>query len=265
MSTSPTTPQLPVRVAPASASDLVVHGIRTLLEPYAGTVEVTGLPVRSGVGPPRRSDRPDVVLLDDVGTDDRGLQQLIDLRTEAPDVPVVLYTDADDERVLLRSLRAGARGYVLKSRPTADLVQDLVSVAGGAQVADGDLAVRAAAMAARLVDLDRSPAALLGLTPREVEVLGRLGDGATARQIGAELFVSHETIRSHLKRIYRKLGVHDRPSALRRAQQEGIVPVDGEARGGHDLGGGADGAGADGEAIPGDRGPAGGAAPEHAE
>ncbi len=224
MSTATTTPDLPVRVAPTSASELVVHGLRTLLEPFQGTIEVTGPSPASSALPPTRAARPDVVLLDDVGTDDGGLQQLSDLRSGAPDVPVVLYTDADDERMLLRSLRAGARGYVLKSRPTRELVDDLVKVAGGAQVADPDLAVRAAALAARLVDLDRSPAALLGLTPREVEVLGRLGDGATAREIGAELFVSHETIRSHLKRIYRKLGVHDRPSALRRAQEEGIVP-----------------------------------------
>jgi DNA-binding NarL/FixJ family response regulator len=219
MATAPNIPNLPVRVAPASTSELVVRGLRTLLEPFQGTIEVTG-PTSSGTGSQRR---PDVVLLDDVGTEDGGIEQLLDLRSKAPDVPVVLLTDVDDERHLLRTLRAGARGYVLKSRPAADLVADLVRVAGGAQVADPDLAVRAAALAARLVDLDRSPAALLGLTPREVEVLGRLGDGATAREIGAELYVSHETIRSHLKRIYRKLGVHDRPSALRRAQEEGIV------------------------------------------
>ncbi|HMU79708.1 MAG TPA: helix-turn-helix transcriptional regulator, partial [Microthrixaceae bacterium] len=74
-----------------------------------------------------------------------------------------------------------------------------------------------------LLDLDRSPAALLGLSDREVEVLDRLQSGATARSIGHELYVSHETVRSHLKRIYRKLGVHDRAGALARAREEGIL------------------------------------------
>ena len=90
-------------------------------------------------------------------------------------------------------------------------------------VVDPEVALRAVALAARLLDLDRSPAALLGLSDREVEVLDRLQSGATARSIGHELYVSHETVRSHLKRIYRKLGVHDRAGALARAREEGIL------------------------------------------
>jgi DNA-binding NarL/FixJ family response regulator len=208
-----TSPPIPLRVRAANPSELVVHGLRSMLEPFRSTVVLD------------ESGDIDVVLLDTSGTDDGGLALLATLRSELPSAPVVVYTRLDDERTLMRALRAGARGYVITSRSPQGLVDDLVQVADGQMVVDHDLAVRAAALAARLVDLDRSPAALLGLTSREVEVLGRLVDGATAREIGAELFVSHETIRSHLKRIYRKLGVHDRPSAVLRAQQEGILPV----------------------------------------
>ena len=203
-------PHLPVRVAPVSASELVVHGLRTLLEPFRGTVDVD-------------DRRPDIVLLDTSGRGEAGITDLVRVRRSVPDTAVLVLTDLDDERALLRALRTGAQGYVRSPRPTDGLVQDLLRVAAGELVVDGDLAVRATALAARLLDLDRSPAELLGLTEREVEVLSRLEDGATAREIGVELFVSHETIRSHLKRIYRKLGVHDRPSAVRRARQEGIL------------------------------------------
>ena len=221
MSTPHATPPIPVRVALTHASELVVHGLRSMLEPFRSTIEV--------IGTMPDADRPDVILVDSFGIDDGGLADVTALRAARPDVDVVLYTEADDERLLLRALRAGVRGYVLKSRTAADLVDDVVRVASGQVVVDPDLAVRSASLAARLIDLDRTPAALLGLTAREVDVLEQLESGATAREIGVQLYVSHETVRSHLKRIYRKLGVHDRPSAVLRARQEGILRDDGSA------------------------------------
>jgi len=142
---------------------------------------------------------------------------------EATERPVLVISEHTDERTLLRLFRAGITGYATRPTEARTLVDQVVDVAGGQMVVDAEVALRAVALAARLLDLDRSPAALLGLSDREVEVLDRLQSGATARSIGHELYVSHETVRSHLKRIYRKLGVHDRAGALARAREEGIL------------------------------------------
>lgn len=210
-------PSVPVRAVPATSNELVLRGLRTALEPFAAFVELL---------PPDAARAADVVVLDTSGLPDHGVPAAVEART-LTDLPILVIDEDPDERALLRFLRAGVQGYVVRSRDARRLADHVVAAANGELVVDADVAVRAAALAARLIDLERSPAALLGLSGREVEVLMRLDSGATAREIGAELYVSHETVRSHLKRIYRKLGVHDRAAALERAREEGIIPAEG--------------------------------------
>ena len=213
MNTPRLSPSVPVRVAPATSNELVLHGLRSAFEPFSAVVDLVE---------PAAAQRADVVLLDTTGLADSGVIAATQAR-DVTDRPILVVVEHGDERTLLRFLRAGVRGYVVRPLEPRLLVDAVVAVAGGELVVDADVAVRAAAFAARLIDLEQSPAALLGLSDREVEVLVRLQSGETARQIGAELFVSHETVRSHLKRIYRKLGVHDRAAALQRAHDEHIL------------------------------------------
>lgn len=213
MNTPRLSPSVPVRVAPATSSELVLRGIRNTFEPFAAFVDLLT---------PEASRRADVIVLDTTGLADSGVVAATEAR-ELTDRPILVIADQSDERTLLRFLRVGVRGYVARPREPRRLVEDVIAVAHGDLVVDPDVAVRAAAFAARLLDLEQSPASLLGLSDREVEVLVKLDSGETARQIGAELYVSHETVRSHLKRIYRKLGVHDRAGALQRAHEERIL------------------------------------------
>jgi len=207
----------PVR---ADTSDL-----RARLEPHRNDVHILG---------PGQSSSAEVLVLDVSASDGsvlEGVSRLVD-RSAAPVLAVFdpadgrsdAMGDGDDVHTVLRILRAGASGCIRRPGDGSRLVDAIVTVAAGDPVLDHDLAVRAAVASARLLDLDRSPADLIGLSRREVEVLERLDSGATARQIGAELFVSHETVRSHLKRVYRKLGVHDRSAAVERARLDGILP-----------------------------------------
>lgn len=207
-------PSIPVRVAPATSNELATHGLRSALEPYAAAIELLDITA---------AQRADVVLLDTAGLPEGGVAETAATVTHLGR-PVLVLTDHADERTLLRLLRAGARGVVSRPYEPPRLVEHLVTLAGGGIAVDPDAAVRATLLASRLLDLDRPPAELLGISRREVQVLELLADGATAREIGARLFVSHETVRSHLKRIYRKLGVHDRDAAVRRSEQEGILP-----------------------------------------
>ena len=206
-------PSVPVRVAPATSNELVLHGLRSTFDPFSAFVDLL---------PPEAARGADVVVLDTTGLPADGVPAAAEA-IQATGRPVLVLAEQGDERALLRFLRAGARGYVARPREARRLVEDVVAVANGELVIDPEVACKAAVLAARLLDLDQSPATLLGLSEREVQVLDRLQSGATAREIGAELYVSHETVRSHLKRIYRKLGVHDRTAALERAHEEGIL------------------------------------------
>ncbi len=209
-------PSVPVRAVPATSNELVLRALRSTFEPYAAAVELLS---------PDEARSANVVLLDTSGLADDGVPAATEARSITT-MPILVLAERTDERTLLRLLRTGVQGYVSKPREARRLVDDVIAAANGEIVVDADVAVRAAALAARLIDLDRSPASLLGLSDREVEVLTRLDSGATAREIGAELYVSHETVRSHLKRIYRKLGVHDRAAAIDRAREEGVLPLD---------------------------------------
>lgn len=205
---------IPLRVATPSRHGSAPQGLHDIFDQYAAFIELVG-PTSNGA---------DVILLDTSGLPDSGVP-VASAVVAGGHRPVLVLSEDSDERVLLRMLRAGVGGFVVKPRDDRRLVEDLVAVASGDLVVDPGAAQRAAVLAARLLDLDRPPAELLGLSHREVEVLERLAEGATARQIGNDLFVSHETVRSHLKRIYRKLGVHDRSAAISRAREEGVLPA----------------------------------------
>lgn len=207
-------PATPLRVAPATSNDAVLRGLRSAFGPAVAVVTLVD---------PATPQRADVVFLDTSGLTDSGVSTATDA-TRRSDRPLLVLADRRDERVLLRMLRAGVRGFVVRPREPRRLLADLVAVSAGEIVVDPEVAVPAALLAARMLDFGRSPAELLGLSGREVQVLTRLDSGASAREVGADLYVSHETIRSHLKRIYRKLGVHDRNSALARARQDGVIP-----------------------------------------
>lgn len=230
-------PASPVRVvvtaSDPSRSGATTEWARSLLEGYRVYVQLLG---------PGASPGADVVLLDagearrlvvdsvvrTVEQSTRPVLVVLDPH-DSPDVPSdrlgsAVGSEDSDERSVLRLLRAGARGCVIRPDDPLRLLEAIVTVASGEVALDHHVAVRAAALSARLIDLDRSPADLLGLSRRELEVLERLDGGSTARMIGSELYVSHETVRSHLKRIYRKLGVHDRAAAVERARLDGLLP-----------------------------------------
>lgn len=201
-----------IHVAPALPDAAAMPRLQRRFDGLSSVVEVVA---------PGSPAHTDVTVLHAAGQPDHGVPAAAAIARGGR--PVLVVSDHGDERVLLRMLRAGVRGYLVEPVDQPRLLDAVLDVAAGGLVVDADVASRAALLAARLIDLDRPPAELLGLSDREVQVLDRLAGGATAREVGSALFVSHETVRSHLKRIYRKLGVHDRDAALRRAREEGVL------------------------------------------
>ena len=116
----------------------------------------------------------------------------------------------------------GVSGYLLKSMDGAALADHLERAHGGDVVVDPTMAAQIAKRAA-LRQHDTWPGGDLGLTKRESQVLGLLADGLSNTLIASELMVGEETVKTHLRNLYRKLGVNDRAQAVATALRQGII------------------------------------------
>ncbi|HEY5578955.1 MAG TPA: response regulator transcription factor [Acidimicrobiia bacterium] len=172
--------------------------------------------------------QPDVVVLDVLMPGLSGLDVLDKIIYAAPDSKVVLLTSSESEEDMLKAIKTGARGYVVKSTPLPELVKGIDDViAGGAAISP--------AMGGKLFDtvrhLLRHREIIAGrkptLTGREVEVLGLIAQGRTSREIGDLLYISENTVKNHVRNILDKLGLHSRNEAVMYAVREDLISVDG--------------------------------------
>lgn len=216
----------PVRVALANDDPIIIEGLRSLLGGFPERVEVVatfrGEPDVSCS--PQEAPEADVLLLDAHSRRAGGIEAARRILAQDPPFRVVVFTSATDQRLLLQALRMGVAGYLRKATTAEQLVADLEAVRDGEVVVDRDLATRATVLAARRADLGDWAGAHLGLSARESEVLVRLAQGRSPKEVAGDLGVSAETIRTHVRHIYRKLDVSDRASAVAAAWREGVVP-----------------------------------------
>ncbi|GLY48680.1 response regulator transcription factor [Lentzea sp. NBRC 102530] len=159
---------------------------------------------------------PDVVLMDVRMPGMDGVEAVAVLRRRAPSCRVVMLTTFDDEDYVVRSLRAGATGYLLKDLPSQELAAAVRLAAAGVAQFDPAAAARLAAALERTGD--REP-----LTVREAEVLRLVASGATNREIADRLHLSEGTVKNHISRILGRLGLRDRTQAALYAQSNGLV------------------------------------------
>jgi DNA-binding NarL/FixJ family response regulator len=164
--------------------------------------------------------RPDVVVMDVVMPVLDGLEATRRIVERAADVKVVMLTSTEDVDVGLVGLRAGAVGYLSKSLPPESLPAALAAARNGEAVVSRRMTTALVESVRRLREDGaglrpvRSP-----LTPREWEVLDLLCDGLSTDGIADRLFLSDETVRSHVKKILRKLGVRSRGEAVEVARR----------------------------------------------
>jgi DNA-binding NarL/FixJ family response regulator len=214
---------LPMRLVIVDDHQMVLDGLKAMLGPYTDQVLVVGEASDPGeaVSLVTTLD-PDAVLLDVRLRGASGLDLCGDILAARPACKVVFLTVYDDEQYLYQALRVGAAGFLLKRIRGGELVDYLRRIADGEVLIDPALAGRVALSAARLHSGEFWPGAHLGLTQRESEVLSLLVAGLTNRAIAAKLVVSEETVKTHSRGIYRKLGVSDRAAAVTVALREGV-------------------------------------------
>ncbi|MDX3524110.1 response regulator transcription factor [Streptomyces scabiei] len=175
--------------------------------------------------------RPDVVLMDIRMPTVDGLTATERLRTRAdgPQVVVLTTFHADDQ--VLRALRAGAAGFVLKDTPPADIVDAVRRVAAGDPVLSPAVTRRLMAHAAGALGTrrDTARARLAVLNDREREVAVAVGRGASNAEIAAELFLSVATVKTHVSRVLAKLGLNNRVQIALLTYDAGLLEDDGHS------------------------------------
>jgi DNA-binding NarL/FixJ family response regulator len=216
-------PRRPLRLVIIDDHQMVLDGLTAMLRPYREQVEIAGESSDAREAAQLVAEqKPDAVLLDVRLRGTSGLDLCTEILARVPGCKVVFLTVYDDEQYLYQALRVGASGFLLKRIRGGELVDHLCRICEGEILIDPALAGRVALSAARLHSGEFWPGAHLGLTQRESEVLSLLVAGLSNRAIAAKLVVSEETVKTHSRGIYRKLGVSDRAGAVAAALREGV-------------------------------------------
>jgi two-component system response regulator DevR len=153
--------------------------------------------------------RPDVVLMDIRLPGEGGIEVTRQLSQHYPETHVVMLTSYIDEDLLVRSIRAGAAGYVLKQVGTDELLRAVRAAAQGEAVLDPATTSRLFARVREVEDRDDRDA-FRELSPRELDVLGEVARGETNAVIGRKLNLSEKTVRNYVSRMLEKLGLSNR-------------------------------------------------------
>lgn len=218
-------PEMAIRVLIVDDQSLIRRGTEALLQATPG-IAVVGV-VGSGQEAVDQASRmrPDVVLIEVSLSAGDGLGTIRSITSRCPQANILVVTRQDDPEQALRAIEAGAVGYVLKDISAANLVQAIKHVASGRAMLNPRLARymigRLAARNGNALQELRSK----GLTSREIEILLTLARGMSDREIATHHFLAEATIKSHLKAIYRKLGVRNRAQAAAFAASRGLLDV----------------------------------------
>lgn len=161
-----------------------------------------------------RTHRPDITLMDMQMPEMNGFDALIAIRTECPDARVIMLTTYTGDVQILRALRAGAQGYLLKSTLHRDLLETIRAVHAGKKA----LSPEASYEIAQHGTDD-------ALTPREIDVLRLIAAGNSNKRVADKLSIGEASVKSHVENILSKLGANDRTHAVTIALRRGIIEL----------------------------------------
>ncbi|TJZ58970.1 response regulator transcription factor [Streptomyces piniterrae] len=219
-------PQHPIRVFLLDDHEVVRRGVQDLLdaEPDIEVVGDAGTADHALARGPAL--RPHVAVLDVRLPDGDGISVCRELRSRMPGLACLMLTSFDDDDALLDAIMSGAAGYVLKEIKGSDLVAAVRTVASGRSMLDPATTARLMnSLRGEESEAEPEADALSGLSPREREILGLIGEGLTNRQIGARLYLSEKTVKNHISRLLAKLGVERRIQAAVLATQAHPSPA----------------------------------------
>lgn len=159
--------------------------------------------------------KPDIIMMDIQLPEMNGVEATQKIKSNFPDIEIIIVTVFEDNELVFNALRAGASGYVTKSANYLELLAALNEVVKGG----APMSTKIARMVINNFHLNLdSP-----LTKREKEVLRMIADGKTYSQISDQLFIARETAKTHIRHIYEKLQVNKKSDAIAKAQKQRLI------------------------------------------
>ncbi len=214
----------PIRVLLIDDQTLFREALATLLSVYED-LEVVGTAV-NGQEALELAGRltPQVVLMDLRMPVMGGAEATRRILSQSPEVRVIVLTTFDDDDDVFECLRGGAAGYLLKDSPPDKLVEAIRAVARGESFLQPSITAKVLAELSRLEPQAHPPPTLPEpLTDRELEILGKIAEGLSNKQIAARLHLAGGTVKNYVTAILGKLGVSDRTQAALKARDLGLV------------------------------------------
>jgi DNA-binding NarL/FixJ family response regulator len=205
------------RVLLADDHQIVRQGLRSLLEKAGHEVVGEASDGREALKLARTLS-PDIAVLDLSMPLLNGLDAAHEIRRIAPEIKTILLTMYTDKAYVLQALRAGARGYVLKTQAAEDLIRAIREISRGEVYLSPGVALSVVDAYLQKTDPDADP-----LTPRERQTLQLIAEGKSTKEIARVLSISFKTAESHRNRIMKKLDIHEVAGLVRYAIRRGLV------------------------------------------
>ncbi len=210
----------PIRVFLADEHGVIRAALRTILARVPG-VEVVGEAARGEEAVDAIGSLQPSVAIVDLGSSELARRDTIRaLREVSPETGVIVFTDRIHASLAVESIRSGARGYLSKSASAEEIIAAIRAVAAGGGVVSPEVAGK---LLVRLHAKTAAPSETGPLSAREVEVLDLVSHGIPSHGIASRMQISAETVKSHLKNAYQKLGAADRAHAVALALRNGLL------------------------------------------
>ena len=205
----------PIRILTADDHPLLRYGVAALIgaEPDMELVAQASTG-REAIEQFRRH-QPDVTLMDLQMPGMNGIEAIIAIRSEFPNARIIVVTTYSGDVQVTRALKAGARAYILKGNLAGELLETIRAVHAGQRRIPTEVAAEVAEHAGEE-----------GLSEREIEVLRLIACGNANKEIGAQLSITEETVKSRVSNILSKLGANDRTHAVTIALKRGIIALE---------------------------------------
>ena len=210
-----------IRVLIADDHMVIREGLRTLLDAAPDLLQVGEAANGAEAVLLVQETAPDVVLMDLRMPVMDGIEAIREIKIRYPEVQVVILTTYDDDDYIVRGLRAGARGYLLKDTPRSVLFETIRAAARGESLWTSELIDKV------VTNLQEpQPIALETLSKRERQVTNLLAQGKSNREIALQLNISERTVKAHVTSIFNKLGARSRTEVVSIALRGGLLPVE---------------------------------------